>query len=177
MSKRNFSLWKMSVLAIAMLAVPMVASAVRLAGPPPNVVYTPANAALYPPGLGWNPVVDYSLPQFSQSPNIRKFVDTLPGLGAANANNLGQYIPVGVADTTTYGGNGTAANPASDYYEIAVGEYQQQMHSDFPAGAAATTLRGYAQINGPTGAPNNVQQYLGPAIIAKSYDPTKPAGV
>jgi FtsP/CotA-like multicopper oxidase with cupredoxin domain len=167
----------MSVLAIAMLAVPMVASAARILTPPPAVVYSPANAALYPPGLGWNPVVDYSLPQFSQSPNIRKFVDTLPGLGAANANNLGQYIPVAVADTTTFAGNGTAANPASDYYEIAVGEFHQQMHSDFPAGALGTTLRGYAQINGPAGAPNNVQQYLGPAIIAKSYDPTKPAGV
>ena len=43
---------------------------------------------------------------------IRKFVDTLPGLTAAGANNLGQYIPVAVADTTTF--------PGSDYYEIAL---------------------------------------------------------
>ena len=28
------------------------------------------------------------------TPGIRKFVDTLPGLGAGAANNLGQYIPV-----------------------------------------------------------------------------------
>jgi len=39
---------------------------------------------------------------------IRKFVDTLPGLNAPN--NLGQMLPVAVADTTTY--------PGSDYYEI-----------------------------------------------------------
>ena len=41
---------------------------------------------------------------------IRKFVDRLPGLGIANANARGQYIPVAVPDTTTY--------PGADYYEI-----------------------------------------------------------
>ena len=34
------------------------------------------------------------------SGGMRKFVDTLPGLGPANANNLGQYIPIAVADTS-----------------------------------------------------------------------------
>src|ERR1035437_6278805 len=29
---------------------------------------------------------------------LRKFVDTLPGIGAANANKLGQYIPVALAE-------------------------------------------------------------------------------
>ena len=33
---------------------------------------------------------------------IKKFVDTLPGLTSAGANNLGQYIPVAVPDTTTF---------------------------------------------------------------------------
>ncbi len=33
---------------------------------------------------------------------LRKFVDSLPGLGAANQNNLGQYIPVATPDTTTF---------------------------------------------------------------------------
>ena len=32
---------------------------------------------------------------------MRKFVDRLPGLGPAGANNLGQYIPVGCSDTAT----------------------------------------------------------------------------
>ncbi|PKN43960.1 MAG: hypothetical protein CVU59_12905, partial [Deltaproteobacteria bacterium HGW-Deltaproteobacteria-17] len=36
---------------------------------------------------------------------MRKFVDTLPGVGAANANNLGQYLPVAVPDTDTYLGS------------------------------------------------------------------------
>ena len=67
---------------------------------------------------------------------LRKFVDTLPGLGAANANNLGQYIPIAIPDTTTYAG--------SDYYEIGLKDYAEQMHSGLPK---ATKLRGYYQIN------------------------------
>src|SRR3972149_3915679 len=35
---------------------------------------------------------------------IRKFIDSLPGLGPAAANNLGNYISVAVPDTTTYPG-------------------------------------------------------------------------
>ena len=66
---------------------------------------------------------------------LRKFVDGLPGLTPAGANNLGQYIPVGAADKTSF--------IDSDYYEIAVVEYTEQMHSDLPP----TTLRGYVQIS------------------------------
>ena len=43
---------------------------------------------------------------------IRKFVDTLPGLGLANRNNLGQYLPVAVPDKIAF--------PGSDYYVIAL---------------------------------------------------------
>mgnify|MGYP005847086281 CR=1 FL=1 len=116
---------------------------------------------------------------------IRKFVDTLPGLGPAGANNLGQYIPVAVPDTTTY--------PGSDYYEIAVVEYQEQMHSDLPK----TTLRGYVQLstsvvpgsqvaltnpqdNTPVLLPNgspalavDKPHYLGPAIVATKDKPVR----
>lgn len=44
---------------------------------------------------------------------IRKFVDSLPGLNAAGANNLGQYIPVAIPDTTSYpaGGAGYTSLP------------------------------------------------------------------
>jgi len=69
------------------------------------------------------------------TPGLRKFVDTLPGLGPTGVNNLGQYIPVAVPDTTTY--------PGTDYYEIAVVQYREQMHSDLPA----TLLRGYVQLS------------------------------
>jgi FtsP/CotA-like multicopper oxidase with cupredoxin domain len=85
-------------------------------------------------------------------PGLRKFVDGLPGLGAGAANNLGQYIPVAVPDTTTY--------PGADYYVIELGEYEEQMHSDLPP----TKLRGYRQVN-MGGTPYN---YLGPAIVAQN---------
>lgn len=65
---------------------------------------------------------------------IRKFVDSLPGLGPTNANDLGQYLPVAIPDTTTY--------PGSDYYEIGLVQYSERMHSDLPA----TLLRGYVQL-------------------------------
>jgi hypothetical protein len=50
------------------------------------------------------------------------------------ANNLGDYIPVAVADITTF--------PGSDYYEIAVVQYTEKMQSDLNP----TTLRGYVQV-------------------------------
>ena len=71
---------------------------------------------------------------------IRKFVDTLPGLGPGGANNLGQFIPVGVPSGWPLGCVGAACT--ADYYEIGLVEYTEQMHSDLPA----TRLRGYVQI-------------------------------
>jgi len=138
-------------LAASLAGVPM---AMATGTPPP----APANP-LYPPGIGFNPFVDYTKPNFAQSPNLRKFVDSLPGLGAANKNNLGQYIPVGTPDTTSY--------PGSDYYEIGLKQYHQQMHSDLPA--AGTDLRGYYQKNGT----DHSSQYLGVAIIAKRDRPVR----
>ncbi|MEW6552903.1 MAG: multicopper oxidase domain-containing protein [Actinomycetota bacterium] len=91
---------------------------------------------------------------------MRKFVDTLPGLGEENSNNLGQYIPVAVPDTTTY--------PGSDYYEIELGEYYEQLHSDLPP----TQLRGYRQTN--TTDPTVSQfHYLGPIIVAERDRPVR----
>jgi FtsP/CotA-like multicopper oxidase with cupredoxin domain len=85
---------------------------------------------------------------------IKKFVDGLPGLGPDAANNLGQYIPVAVPDTTTY--------PGSDYYVIELGEYTEQLHSNLPL----TTLRGYRQEGGEF-------NYLGPAIVAQKGRPVR----
>ncbi|MBI4768778.1 MAG: hypothetical protein HY787_30010 [Deltaproteobacteria bacterium] len=103
---------------------------------------------------------------FMVGTGIRKFVDKLPGLGPTNANALGQYLPVGVADTVTY--------PGSDYYEIALVEYTEQMHSDLPP----TKLRGYVQVETSVvtgshyplpGGKFGVDRphYLGPIIVAK----------
>ena len=123
---------------------------------------------------------------------IRKFVDSLPGLGSGGVNDLGQYLPIAVPDQTTY--------PGSDYYEIAVVQYRQKLSKDLPA----TLLRGYVQLqtsvmnvaagskhvaltnaflNGTTapvldGLGNQVYgfdspQYLGPTIIAQRDRPTR----
>ncbi|MDO9086612.1 MAG: multicopper oxidase domain-containing protein [Anaerolineaceae bacterium] len=75
------------------------------------------------------------------SGGIRKFVDELsmfcdPSTGPCiGTSTLGQFMPIGVPDTTTY--------PGSDYYEIALVQYREQMHSDLPA----TYLRGYVQLS------------------------------
>jgi FtsP/CotA-like multicopper oxidase with cupredoxin domain len=79
---------------------------------------------------------------------MRKFVDTLPVFGSAKANkanNLGQYIPVAVAEAN-WVNPVTGAVTTDDYYEIAAVEYSEQMHSDLPK---ATHLRGYVQLMTP----------------------------
>ena len=119
------------------------------------------------------------------TPGIKKFVDTLAGLGPAATNNLGQYIPIAVPDTTTY--------PGADYYEIAVVQYRQKMHSSLPPtllrgyvqlstsvtpgahvaltnasfnpGAAGTVISGYFGVDHP--------HYLGPAIVATKNRPVR----
>jgi FtsP/CotA-like multicopper oxidase with cupredoxin domain len=91
---------------------------------------------------------------------IRKFVDSLPGLGYANRNNLGQYIPVAAPDTTTY--------PGCDYYEIALVQYQEKLGSDIPT----TTLRGYVQEN-TTDTTISRPNYLGPMILAQEGRPVR----
>ncbi len=91
---------------------------------------------------------------------IRKFVDSLPGLGPAGTNNLGQFIPVAVPDQTTY--------PGTDYYIIELRQYSEKMHSDLPL----TTLRGYVQVNG-SGIPIAPIHYLGPVIVASKDRPVR----
>ena len=80
---------------------------------------------------------------YANSPQLRKFVDTLPGLTAAKSSTFasstktgaGEYIPLAVPDTTSY--------PGSDYYIIATVEHNQWMHSDLQK---ATLQRSYVQI-------------------------------
>jgi len=102
----------------------------------------------------------YNTFNWANSPPLRKFVDGLPRLNSAGQNNLGQYIPVAVPDTTTY--------PGSDYYEIEMGQFRERMHTDLPpvaGGAGGTLLRGYRQTNGPNGLAEPFH-FLGPMIIA-----------
>jgi len=119
------------------------------------------------------------------SGGIRKFIDSLPGLGPAAANNLGNYISVAVPDNTTY--------PGADYYEIAVVEFRWRFHTDLPI---ETKLRGYVQIStsvvpgshvaltNPDGTPIlmpdgsqayavDMPRYLGPFIMAERDRPVR----
>jgi len=119
------------------------------------------------------------------SGGIRKFIDSLPGLGSAAANNLGNYISVAVPDTTTYDG--------SDYYEIALIEFRWRFHTDLPI---ETRLRGYVQIStsvvpglhfaltnldgtpilmpdGSQAYAVDIPRYLGPFIIAEKDRPVR----
>lgn len=127
---------------------------------------------------------------YANSPILRKFVDGLPGLcgpfptgydAAGNItsstvlnqqNNLGQCLPIAEPDQTTY--------PGSDYYEIDVVQYREQMHSDLPevvgtdpinAVSGGTMQRGYRQAN--TGGPANEPHSLGPIIIAHKDRPVR----
>ena len=96
-----------------------------------------ATATIDPAG-GAGPVTQLTLTNGGQgyvTPGIKKFQDTLPGLTEANKNNLGQYMPVAQADTTTF------AN--ADYYVIAVVQHREQMSSSLPP----TLLREYVQLS------------------------------
>jgi FtsP/CotA-like multicopper oxidase with cupredoxin domain len=145
-----------------------------------EIVGQPSNAVT--PVPGGTPDYFGPYPNFANSPlptvdingnvvagtGIRKFVDSLPGLGPSGANNLGQYVSIANADTITY--------PGSDYYEIAAVQFTEQMHSDLPA----TTLRGYVQLNNGTDAATSLNtvapapvHYLGPIIIASRDRPVR----
>ena len=75
---------------------------------------------------------------FAQSPtNIRKFITTLPGLGPAGANNIGQYLPLASKSTQTFAGL------ATDVYQIGVKQFGENMHPDIPG---ATHFWGYYDL-------------------------------
>jgi FtsP/CotA-like multicopper oxidase with cupredoxin domain len=129
-----------------------------------------------------NPAVDLSKPNFAYSPPLRKFIDSLPGLGsgtrtldtALGASTLGQYIPIASPTTPP------AGVPADgDYYEIALVEYHEQLHRDLPpvvgtwpaAQTGGTKIRGYVQENG--GVAIGTPHYLGPLIIATKNRPVR----
>ena len=82
----------------------------------------------------------------------------MPGLGPSNKNNLGQYIPLAIADSAAY--------PGSDYYQIGLVNYAQRMHSDLPA----TQLRGYIDLS-PLA--DGKAHYLGPLIIDQRDRPVR----
>jgi spore coat protein A len=95
---------------------------------------------------------------FAQSPtNLRKFLTSLPGLGPAAQNEIGQYIPLATKHSIRFAGK------ATDLYNLAVTQFSDLMHPDLPG---KTNLFGY------TDAFTFDRRYLAGAIIAKRGTPT-----
>jgi FtsP/CotA-like multicopper oxidase with cupredoxin domain len=88
---------------------------------------------------------------------LQKFIDSLPGVGSQNPNNLGQYIPLAVPDTSTFSG--------ADFYRIGVVQGTNQFSTDLPT---TTQVRGYQDLGG-----NQPYRYGGPLIIAKRNRPVR----
>ncbi len=100
----------------------------------------------YPAGIGMKKFVDL-LPGI---PGVSSYITAANGYDATTgANNLGQYMPLAVKDIISYTG--------SDYYEIALVEYSERMHSNLPA----TRLRGYVQLS-TTAVPGNQTPLFNP---------------
>lgn len=117
-------------------------------------------AAAIPWKFDWRRgLVDARAYAYSLSPIIPKFVDSLPGLTAAGANNLGNYLTVMTADTATF--------PGSDYYKMVAAQSTQKMHTNLPA----TPFWSYAQDNGVAVATD--QKYLGGVIVANANKPVR----
>jgi spore coat protein A, manganese oxidase len=110
-----------------------------------------AGVALYPTfgkGRAW---------AFAQSPtNLRKFVTSLPGLGPAAKNEIGQYLPLATKRSINFAGKST------DLYSVGVGQFSELMHPDLPG---KTDFFGYTDLS------TFDQKYLAGAIVAKRGTP------
>jgi FtsP/CotA-like multicopper oxidase with cupredoxin domain len=139
---------------------------------------SPANANQGPAGATWyanspSSLVNKKNPLDAAHDTgiaLRKFVDSLPGVGPTHANNLGQYIPLATADTATY--------PGSDYYHLGIVEYTKKVHTDLASDDptyTGTRFRGYVDLSAvPSGqTPQDVAQYAGPLILAQRDRPVR----
>jgi FtsP/CotA-like multicopper oxidase with cupredoxin domain len=108
---------------------------------------------------------------YANSPQLRKFVDTVAGLTSAGKNTFangtnGEYISVAEPDTKTY--------PGSEYFVIGVIEHMQRLHSDLQK---ETTLRSYVQLY-PSVADGGVFDSKGVPVVKdsayKSFGAPKP---
>jgi spore coat protein A, manganese oxidase len=92
----------------------------------------------------------------SAASSIRKFVISLPGVGPAGANQIGQYLPLATKSQQIFAGMTT------DVYNLAVGQFSQRLHPDLPK---ATVLRGYYDLT------TKDHKYLGGVVVSKRGTP------
>ncbi len=132
----------------------------------PLATGAPSLATMAPP---YDPPDYFGVGNYANSPlptiaggiisgGMQKFVNTLPLLTPAGANNLGTYIPLAVADTSTF--------PGSDFYRIGLKEYTHPFHGSLPA----TNIRGYFDMGNALDPANH---YLGPLILATRNRPVR----
>jgi spore coat protein A, manganese oxidase len=94
---------------------------------------------------------------FAQSPaNIRKFVTSLPGLGPAAQNEIGQYVPLATKHSIKFAG------APADLYNVGVTQFSQLMHPDLPG---KTDFFGYTDMF------TFDRKYLAGAIVATRGTP------
>ena len=108
---------------------------------PVQGIALPSSTSPTPPA--WTPQPPRYLPV--SRGGIRKFVDRVPLPEPAGANYVssvlngaGQYIPVARCRDSAH-----LAVRHADYYEIALVEFTEKLHSDLPP----TRLRGYVQLS------------------------------
>lgn len=94
---------------------------------------------------------------FAQSPKMRKFVTTLPGLSPAGANNIGQYITLPTNSPQMFAGQMT------NVYNLGVKMFGEKIHPDLKK---STHFYGYYDLA------SGDQKYLGGAIVATRGKPT-----
>ena len=118
-----------------------------------KTISVPTYFANSPQGLqpAWDPATSAIKPGVfvDTGKPLRKFVDPLGGAynGLETLNSMTDLqagIPVAIPEPWV---TPAGATTTDDYYEVAVVEYTEQMHSDLPK---ATRLRGYVQIETET---------------------------
>ena len=152
MTRRNLLMFMLVLLALA--AVPW-GIGVAQAGPGGGTYYANSPAGFRTAATG----------TFYTGTPLRKFVDSLPGLGPTHANNLGNFIPVATPMTPPAG-----VPNDGDYYNIGLVDITQKLHSDLPK---ATKLRVYKDLNPAAPANPNGSYYLGPVIVAAENRPVR----
>jgi len=93
---------------------------------------------------------------FAQTSPLQKFVTTLPGLGPAGANNIGQYLSLLQKSPQMFAGHMT------DVYSLGVKQFSQQMHPN---------LKNQTHFFGYYDAHTGDQKYLGGVVVANRGTP------
>ena len=155
----------------------------KFVDPLPGIPIAVPDVSTYPPGgVGYTSAPTISITDSTGTGASATANMAGSTVGSVTVNNGGSGYTVEPVITFLGGGASTQAIGKAtvvggvitgitllgcDYYEIELGEYTLQMHSDLPA----TKLRGYKQTNMGQGV--NGFHYLGPLIVAERDRPVR----